>query len=315
MAFKMRFFMKFKIVFLSLLTTIASLPVLGMEEPDIEAGLRGQFIQHAGKVRDRFEDEVKKLIIASLKLSAPSAQTTEIAHKALRDFGINPQEVFVAEMERKNNACAFGGMLLHSQKYIIFGQFTNIPFKRHTAYHEAAHLHHNDVQSRFDRLLQSGGLVAGGISATMLFDKSLKANVSLIPTRTGRALATVGRLAVKCGGLYSSYKAGQYYNDSFPCQQQEMRADTVAYQKLLTGNDLEACVGEILWQVERFETSYPQKKAADRSDSHPAPYERAANGVKILREAGIDFTNLQGLDPDLAKNAAEKVNQYFPESK
>ena len=250
--------MKFKIVFLSLLTTIASLPVFGMEQPDIEAGLRGQFIQHAGKVRDRFEDEVKELIIASLKLSAPSAQTTEIAHKALRDFGINPQEVFVAEMERKNNACAFGRNVLHSQKYIIFGQFTNIPFKRHTAYHEAAHLHHNDVQSRFIVFCKQGVFLASGCFATSWFNKSLKAHVSLMPTIASSFMATVARLILKCGGFYSSCQAGRYYH-AMPSSQIEMRADTAAYQKLLAKNDLEACVGEILWQVERFETSYPQK--------------------------------------------------------
>ena len=307
--------MNFKIIFLSLLTTITSLPIFSMEQSDIETGLRGQFVQHAQKTRDRFEDNIKKITTMVADKYVPSAQTTEIAHNALRDFGMDPQDVIIAQIGMPNNALALGGTWFWPQKVLVLGEFSNAYVTRHVAYHEIAHLHHNDPQRKITHFLQAAGLIGSGWFTTLSLNRYLKASISFMPTRVGRAIATIGRLALKCGGLYGSCRAGQYYNAYLPSQKIEMCADTAAYQKLMARNDLETCIHTILWYVEKFETPSPIKKVAHFSDSHPTEYERAANGVKILRAHGIDFNNLQGIEPELAKIATEKVNRYFPESK
>ena len=121
----------------------------------------------------------------------------------------------------------------------------------------------------------------------------------------------------ECGHIYYEdleqqleAEQGGLIDDPIKKQEREMRADTFAYKKLLENNDIAAIVGDIINHIDGIGiVCFP----------YPSNYDRAANGVKILREAGIDFTKVQEIDPNidsgLAAIAPEKINKYFPESK
>lgn len=105
--------MKFKIVFLSLLTTIASLPVFSMEQFDIEAGLSKRFMKH---VQHKINNVPIEQTIAAVKKECnaidPDPTISQLATDAIHNCGLDPQDIHVLQMNdrgsmshatRKNN--------------------------------------------------------------------------------------------------------------------------------------------------------------------------------------------------------------------
>ena len=190
-------------------------------------------------------------------------------------------------------------------------------------YHECGHiLAYKDptinlrVEGQWDKyhaVIQRGCALVFGLSSIGLGTIMLKNNAA--PSDIFNAIVTNG---VRWYFVSEAIIACMIMRYAYYHRLEETRCDAFAYEVLLKNNQLEPIMHWIIELIDRYEKYEIKIKKIwpfYLYYSHPSDYERLANVVKALRKSGVDFNNLHGVDPELAKIAAEKVNTYFPELK
>lgn len=225
----------------------------------------------------------------------PDEAINDIAHQALKDCDIK-HEVIILQADDSDNSFA-GYDDLSFKRFMILGT-KNLTVAQITAaaYHECGHLHF-DCSENIIKRAQILSKSAHALRIPTLVRTLQEQTSKQISKRGHFVAATAGLLGLASAKLYTLVQQNR-------CK--EFRADTFAYQNLLRAQKPEVVIADITDHIKDFESTESTQRTSTPFDRYPSSFERAHNGINILKQAGT----LPNYPPNNAISAL--LAKYFP---